>query len=275
MRRPRWPLITILTIAALALTLTLLKQEADPRAFDPLPVTGNGPIDVAGGDRGVLLLHGLTATPWELRTLAASLAANNLTVVAPVLAGHGTTAADLDKTRWQDWYASADASLGLLQKRTKSIYVVGVSTGADLAILLAARNRVDGIVLIAPPITLRDKRSLFAGWYGALIPYTDHAQTGADVGHYYEVTPSNAIAELNGMIDAVKEEMPKVEEPALILQSLHDKTVDPSSATYVFDNLGSADKEWKLYGNASHVLLQDKDAETVIFPSIADFIRRH
>ena len=261
---------------AIALLLLLVSCATDPRAKQPLPMQGNEPFTVMGRtDRGVLLLHGLTATPWELRPLESALATRNLTLVAPLIAGHGTTAADLQKTDWHDWYASANDSYTWLHNRTAKVYIVGMSAGADLAVLLAQEHHVDGIVLIAPPIKFRDWRAPFAALYAPVMPYVDHTQAGADIGHYYEVTPSRSIAELNTMIDRVKQVLPSVDEPALILQSLHDKTVDPVSATYVFDNLGSSDKEWKLYGNASHVLVQERDADTLIFPSIADFIENH
>lgn len=266
----------IVAVVVVVLLILMVKPPADPRANQPLPAGGNGAFDVIGtGDRGVLLLHGLTATPWELRTLGDSLASHNFTIAVPLIAGHGTTAVALEQSSWHDWYASANDSLTALEARTQRVYVVGVSTGADLAVLLAAERHVDGIVLISPPIKFRDWRAPFASWYAPLIPYADHTQTGSDIGHYYEVMPSRSIAELNQMIDQVKSALPSVQEPALILQSLQDQTIDPGSATYVFDNLGSADKEWKLYGNASHVLLQDPDADRIIFPAIADFIERH
>jgi carboxylesterase len=274
MRRVPAVLVTLLIVAAVA--ALLFRPVIDPRAYDRLPSQGNEPIDIAGRtDRGVLLLHGMTATPWEIRTLASSLQAHNYTIVAPVIAGHGTSAAELEATTWRDWYASANDSLAVLKGRTDRVYIVGMSTGASLAVLLAAENHVDGIVLIATPIKFRDWRAPFARWYALALPYTDHTQYGGDVAHYYEVTPSRSVAELNDMISEVENALPAVQSYALILQSLHDQTVDPVSATYVFDRLGSRDKEWKLYGNASHVILQNLDADKLVFPAIADFIERH
>jgi esterase/lipase len=58
-----------------------------------------------GGARGVLCLHGFTGTPFEVRPLAEALAGRGFTVIAPVLAGHCGTVADLACTRWPDWLA--------------------------------------------------------------------------------------------------------------------------------------------------------------------------
>ena len=59
-----------------------------------------------GGQAGVLLIHGLTGTPNEMRIIAKGLNKAGFTVMAMQLAGHCGTEEDLCKTCWQDWYAS-------------------------------------------------------------------------------------------------------------------------------------------------------------------------
>ena len=44
-----------------------------------------------GGSMGVLLIHGFTGAPTEMRLLGGFLHQNGLTVSAPLLPGHGTT----------------------------------------------------------------------------------------------------------------------------------------------------------------------------------------
>jgi carboxylesterase len=242
----------------------------------PLPAEGNQPFTIDRGDQqGILLIHGLTATPWEVRPLADYLAGKNITVMAPLLPGHGTTMADLKKARWEDWVASANESLGELKKKTKRVYIGGVSTGADIAVLLASQNDVDGVVLISTPIEFRDWRAKFAGVYQYLLPYASHDVVGPEIGHYYSMTPSHSVAELISMVGHVKTELPRVKAPALILQSIHDKTVDPTSASFVFQNIGSTQKELRLYGNASHVLVQEQDAPDIIFYSVGEFLGKN
>ena len=66
------------------------------------------PLTIAGDARGVLCLHGITGTPFEVRPLAEHFGRLGCTVEAPVLAGHGGTLADLAATRWSDWLRSAE-----------------------------------------------------------------------------------------------------------------------------------------------------------------------
>lgn len=262
------------TLLPLLALLLLASCAAPPEAGIPLPAEGNAPFTLEKGtEKGLLLIHGLSATPWEVRPLAEYIAAHNVTVTAPLLAGHGTTAADLKETRWEDWYRSANQSLALLKSRTRKVYVGGISTGADLAILLAREHEVDGLILIAPPIEFQDWRTPFARYAQWVLPYSAASVVGPETGHYYTHKPTRSVAELNDLIGKVKTALPKVTAKTLILQSIDDETVKPLSAEYVYEHIGSPMKELRLYGNATHVLVQEQDAPDVVFYSVDEFIR--
>ena len=63
-----------------------------------------------GGRRGVLLIHGVTGTPTEMRLLGKGLNRAGYSVYGMQLAGHCGDVDDLLKTGWQDWYASVEAA---------------------------------------------------------------------------------------------------------------------------------------------------------------------
>src|SRR5258708_2214796 len=98
---------------------------------------------VRGNRVGVLLIHGLAGTSAEMRYVANGMARSGYTVYCPQLAGHCGTDDDLRATSWQDWYGSAEAALFELRKDCDTVIVGGLSTGAVLALLLAARNTKD------------------------------------------------------------------------------------------------------------------------------------
>ena len=98
---------------------------------------------LSGGRTGVLLLHGLCGTPTEMRFVANGLARSGCTVYCPMLAGHGGSEEDIKATIWQDWYDSAEKALSLLREECDTVIVGGLSTGAVLALLLAARRPAD------------------------------------------------------------------------------------------------------------------------------------
>ena len=125
---------------------------------------------VAGGRTGVLLMHGLCGTPTEMRFVANGLARAGYTVYCPQLAGHGGTEADIKETTWQDWYASAEEALARLRQECDVVIVGGLSTGAVLALLLAARHPEDvqGTALLAPTFWLN---GWLIPWYARLFKH--------------------------------------------------------------------------------------------------------
>ena len=94
------------------------------------------------GDRGsaVLLIHGLTGTPVEMRLLGKGLHNAGFTVAGVQLAGHCGSVEDLLQTGWQDWYASVEQAAAKLCLQYDRIFVGGLSMGALLALKLAANR---------------------------------------------------------------------------------------------------------------------------------------
>jgi carboxylesterase len=102
-----------------------------------------------GGRNGVLLIHGLTGTPTEMRFVAKGLNRNGFTVHAMQLAGHCGDEADLLKTGWRDWYRSVCEAADRLRGEVDHMFVAGLSMGSLLALKLAADrpDQVDGLGL--------------------------------------------------------------------------------------------------------------------------------
>jgi carboxylesterase len=91
-----------------------------------------------GDRRGVLLIHGLTGTPMEMRLLGKGLNNAGYTVHGMQLAGHCGNVEDLLATGWRDWYASVERAAHELAGKVDHLFVGGLSMGALLALKLAA-----------------------------------------------------------------------------------------------------------------------------------------
>jgi carboxylesterase len=101
------------------------------------------PFSFGSGTRGVLLVHGFTGTPFEMRLLGEELAEHGYAVEGPRLAGHCGTTRDLARTTWHDWYRSADDAFTRLRARVGSdgkMAVCGLSMGGLLALELARQH---------------------------------------------------------------------------------------------------------------------------------------
>jgi len=104
---------------------------------------------LAGGRSGVLLIHGLTGTPAEMRFVGNGLNRAGFTVLGMQLAGHCGDEADLLATGWKDWYASVVEAAALFREEVDHLFVAGLSMGAVLALKLAIDRprEVDGVGL--------------------------------------------------------------------------------------------------------------------------------
>lgn len=96
-----------------------------------------------GNRTGVLLVHGLTGTPSEMRSVGKGLHRAGFTVYGMQLAGHCGEPDDLLSTGWRDWYRSVDEAATRLLREVDHLFVAGLSMGALLALELAIERPRD------------------------------------------------------------------------------------------------------------------------------------
>lgn len=110
---------------------------------------------------GVLLLHGMSDSPYSLRALGTDLNKKGAWVVGLRLPGHGTIPAGLVRLTWEDMAAAVRLAMRHLHDRLgdKPLFIIGYSTGGSLAVeytLAQLDNRtlpaVKKIVLVSPAI---------------------------------------------------------------------------------------------------------------------------
>ncbi|WP_394133289.1 alpha/beta hydrolase [Shewanella maritima] len=84
---------------------------------------------------GVLLLHGMSDSPYAMRHLAQSFD-DNAAVLGLRLPGHGTIPSALTRLRWKDMAKAVKLATEHMQQRLQGrpLYVIGFSTGAALAL---------------------------------------------------------------------------------------------------------------------------------------------
>lgn len=100
-----------------------------------------GAFTLAGdGSKGVLLIHGLTGAPAEMKPIARHLHRAGYTVSAPLLAGHGVNEAALLRTGWRDWLQSVRAAYRSLAAQVDEVFVGGICVGGALGLALCAEE---------------------------------------------------------------------------------------------------------------------------------------
>ncbi|MBC7666923.1 alpha/beta hydrolase [Caulobacter sp. DWR2-3-1b2] len=99
------------------------------------------PLRLAGkSGHGVLLVHGLTGAPAEMKPLAKRLARRGFEVAAPLLVGHGVDEATLLKTTWRDWLDGLCRSYDAFAAEVDTVHVAGICVGGALGLMLAAER---------------------------------------------------------------------------------------------------------------------------------------
>lgn len=225
-----------------------------------------------GGRVGVLLIHGLCGSPSEIRFVANGLTRSGHTVVTPKLAGHGGTEADLRAATWEDWYASALEGLEELAATCDTVIVGGLSTGAVLSLLLAARHpdKVHAVALYSPTLWLSGRqvpwylpvlRLVANKWFANLFRFPVPIHVGIKDRRIRDfvvnamssaggpaTTPGGAVLERRFLAKVVMKELGAVSQPVLILHAREDDYAGLDNALYL---------ERKLPGPVDLVVLDD------------------
>lgn len=246
---------------------------------------------INGGKVGILLLHRLCGTPVEMRFVASGLAKQGYTIHCPTLAGHCGSEDELKASSWTDWYLSAELALDDLKKECDVVIAGGLSAGAVLAVLLAAKNpaKVNATALLAPTLWLN---GWMIPWYARLFrlvrfkrfanlfsfPHHDphgikderirdfiqraRASRGsAEAGN--PVTPGGAVFEHRQMVNAVRKLVAYVRQPTLIVHPLEDDYAAMSNATYLRDRLGGP-VDLEVLDDCYHVVTVDRQRHLVV-----------
>ncbi len=118
---------------------------------------------------GVLLIHGMSDSPYSLHTQADYLHAQGAWVVNMRMPGHGIIPSGLVELKWEDMAKAVEIGMKHLQKKlgNKPLYVMGYSTGAPLALNYTMKALEDdtlplptGLVFYSPAIGVTPAASL-------------------------------------------------------------------------------------------------------------------
>lgn len=224
---------------------------------------------------GVVLVHGLFASPAELKGLGQRLADLGHPVLGVRLKGHGTSPWDLRECGRQDWLASVRRGYEIMSLITPEVLVVGFATGASLALQLAATHPpgLIGVVSVSAPLGFQPRSVAFAALIHGFNKLSEwaHVQDGVkpfllrDSEHLdidYRNTPVRSLLELRKVADGLQRCLSQVTCPVTVIQAEDDPIVDPSSARFIHDCIGSAQKSLHMVPSQRHGILHENVAGT-------------
>jgi carboxylesterase len=237
-------------------------------------IEDGGEFELPGGPDAVLLLHGLTGSTFEVLPVARRLASAGLRCLAPVMAGHGGTPAELGGVPWTEWVGKAQRELARLEGARRT-FVVGCSMGALVACALAHDHpaKVDGLVLLAPALELAAVGRLGARL--ARFPFTRNViipkRGGADVADLemrrlnpcMDAVPLSALAELALLQRHVDRLLPGIAAPALVVHGARDHTVTLAGARRLARRIGSGPARLVVLPRSWHLVGIDVERDRV------------
>lgn len=242
-------------------------------------IEGGEPFFIKGGSSGVLLVHGFTGLPASMLLLGKVLNNAGFSVLCPRLAGHGTSELDLMRTTKDDWFNSVLDGFFILRGFCEKIFVVGHSMGGLLTLKLSTEYDVAKIVTLAAPIFIDEGRGLknlppkeFCGNAFTLTQRKKLDDVPPAVNNVYDKTPLVSVHELIDLIADVKNFLPRVTAPILIMHGEEDHTAQPRSARYIMDNVGSPVKKIITVPNSGH-LLPFAEQREFVFEETLNFLR--
>ena len=222
------------------------------------------PISWSGGRNTVILVHGFTGSPAEMRLLAEACHEKGYAVEVPLLHGHGTVLDDLVPIKPQQWIDQLDDVIRDQLARGQQVVLGGLSMGSILALQASIRwPQVRGLMLYSPPIGSRDPRRFFAPLLTRLLtsvakPPSDYADPGtANRLWSYDRYPVICSSLVLQMIARVRRQLRKVRAPMLVIASHRDNVVSATGVELLVQRAASPVKQLLWLERSSHAITAD------------------
>lgn len=204
-----------------------------------------------------LLLHGAKGTPAEMRELGNYLYSKGYSVYCPRFSRTDTKN---QMVSWESWVTQAGSALETVRTYSTETYIVGLSLGGTIALILSSLQETKGLVLLAPALFPRKglktriyelgriaTPTLFyrlAGWEGEVLKAMDHA----------------------------KKLSKEIKVPVLALQASDDNRLSNRGLKFIRRHAKDSHSEVKILPFGSHVLTRGQAKEEV-FTRILSFLK--
>ena len=248
-------------------------------AYQPVMSTAE-PFLFMGDEIGILLVHGFTGTPKEMRTMGEFFAAQGHTVLGIRLPGHATRPEDMVRMRRGDWLQAVEDGYHLLHSAGRKVFIMGLSMGGILTLTASSRLPVQGAVAMSTPYSLPDDPRL--PYLKYLAPFVPTVAKGPSDWHdqamkleqaEYPYNPTRAIVELCDLLEVMRQSLSKITVPVLLVHSRQDASITPENMQRIYAALGSTDKSMFWLEQSGHVITRDQERQRVFEAALA-FVRR-
>ena len=238
--------------------------------------------------KAVLLFHGLTGSPFEMKKYGDFLFKNGYDVFCYSFPGHGERISEIESVTWEDWTSFAQEKYDLLRKNYNQFFVSGLCLGAAMAVYLGEHNDdITGIIALSTTLFLD---GFCIPWTICLLPFAlstiirfyytfpeddcfgiknertrkslAKITAKADIG--MDNYPLNCVGGLLKLSKNVRQNLKKVTCPVLCIHSKFDNLSSTKSAKVVLNGISSEIKQYVELNDSYHMVLYDNEKEFVM-----------
>ncbi|RFU67402.1 lipase [Peribacillus saganii] len=222
-----------------------------------------------GNEIGVLISHGFNGTPQSMRYIAEKISEAGYTVSVPRLKGHGTSHQEMEECSYTDWIDSLETAYNQLSMSCLSIFIMGQSMGGTLAIDLASRRKVDGVITLNAAFEVPGYEQYK---HVATPRFIEEGEPDINDRNAMEITyttvPLQSIKELLALIEATKEKPSSVHCPIIFFHSPEDHVVPAKCSEDLYHSVTSRYKKIHALLNSYHVASLDFDKDFIVASSL-------
>ena len=231
---------------------------------------------------GIYIIHGFTNSTYETKDLAEYLGKQGFYTHAINLPGHGTAPEDCNRVKFTDWIEYTKQGVAEMSSQCDNVYVIGISMGSVLALHLSSIFPLNAAVFASTVLKFKDPFSIhiLTPLFYRLLPFRDKRKSyPKNIRHKiyslgYQDWPMSAVNEMRKLTNQVKQTLPNVKCPAMVIHSAKDKLSIPDNISLVYDNISSEIKEKLIVKRANHNLFVSNPDQDLIFQKIASFFNR-
>jgi len=245
-------------------------------------------IENINDKRAVLLFHGLTGSPFEMKKYGNFLYKNGYDVFCYSFPGHGERINEIETVTYQDWCEFAQEKYDKLRKNYSQFFVSGLCLGAAMAVYLGEHNQdITGIIALSTTLFLD---GFCIPWTVSLLPFAlstiirfyytfpeddcfgvknertrkslAKMTAKADIG--MDNYPLNCVNGLLKLSKNVRKNLKKVTCPILCVHSKYDNLASTKGAKIVINNVSSTIKKYVELKDSYHMVLYDNEKELVM-----------
>ena len=237
---------------------------------------------------GVLWFPAWASTEDDLQEMIKYLKQNHIDYHSINLKGHNTKPSDLHGVSYKDWLKQAELAYVEVSQKWDYIFVGGLSMGGQLALYLASKYRVDGVITIGTPLKIKIPFILrYLSHFLQYIPYRIHKKNHffneriqkinlSRKGAYREF-PISSVAQVCFLTRKIRRKhIQHISSPIMLVQSTTDHVVPNYNLDIFQKKLQTPSQNIHIMWvkDAYHLVNLDRDKQKV-FNVIYEFIKKY